>query len=87
MNIPKSLPHGASISAKTKMSTWSSVCASCDRIHSPEGWRKPASGELDHSQITHDICPDCIRDLYPSYAHIADQLSARTPKPNQRRYS
>ncbi len=85
MKNPK-LVHRVSNPEKTNVRPWNSVCASCDRVHSLKGWHKPAPGELNHSQITHDICPDCIRQLYPSYAHIADQLVTQASAHDRRRY-
>ena len=47
------------------------ICASCKSIRNPmEDWL-PIEHYLQqiHSvQFTHDICPDCIRQLYPKYA-------------------
>lgn len=59
---------------------WISVCAGCGRIYGSQSWRKAMRGELSNVEITHDICPDCIRLLYPNYAQVADRLMQQNIK-------
>ena len=65
-----SSPSGAS----RNLRDWISVCAHCERIRAAGSWRLPEPGEYEGAIFTHDICPDCIRQLYPKYARIADRL-------------
>ena len=47
------------------------ICASCKKIRDDEGsWKGLERYIMDHSdaQFSHDICPDCIRKLYPELA-------------------
>jgi PAS domain S-box-containing protein len=44
------------------------ICASCKKIRDDEGsWKGLERYIMDHSdaQFSHDICPDCMRRLYP----------------------
>ncbi|MDO3408622.1 hypothetical protein QWJ34_02465 [Saccharibacillus sp. CPCC 101409] len=51
-------------------------CAVCGRVRvKGGGWSAPA-GKQELSVSTHDICPECMRRLYPQFAHIADRLQA-----------
>ena len=48
------------------------ICASCKNIHDGNGhWEKIESYVQRHSdaEFSHGICPECIRLLYPEYAH------------------
>jgi hypothetical protein len=47
------------------------ICASCKKIRDDEGsWKGLERYIMDHSdaQFSHDICPDCMRKLYPDFA-------------------
>jgi hypothetical protein len=47
------------------------ICASCKSIRNPQDEWMTIEHFLKHQlslQFTHDICPDCIRQLYPQYA-------------------
>ena len=47
------------------------ICASCKKIRDDEGsWNGLERYIMDHSdaQFSHDICPDCMRKLYPDLA-------------------
>ena len=47
------------------------ICASCKKIRDDKGsWKGLERYIMDHSdaQFSHDICPDCIRRLYPELA-------------------
>lgn len=49
------------------------MCAVCKRIRdSQDKWNSPESYLQQHLHVefTHDICPDCIRRLYPQYSMI-----------------
>ncbi|CAM3486563.1 MULTISPECIES: hypothetical protein [Saccharibacillus] len=61
---------------------WIVICAHCSQIRRPDGWRIPAFGECNGAVLTHDICPDCIRALYPQYASVADRLHRDGMLPN-----
>ncbi len=54
--------------------SWTAACARCSRIYHEGKWIHPDSHKSRNAVLTHDICPDCIRILYPNYAHIADIL-------------
>lgn len=46
------------------------ICASCKSIRVGQTW-VPVEQYLQaqlHTELTHDICPDCIHTLYPQYA-------------------
>lgn len=46
------------------------ICASCKKIRDDAGsWKGLERYIMDHSdaQFSHDICPDCMRKLYPDY--------------------
>ncbi|OWR32965.1 hypothetical protein CDO73_00160 [Saccharibacillus sp. O23] len=58
----------------SRLGDWLSACAHCERIRLADGWRRPEPGECEDATLTHDICPDCIRQLYPKYARIANRL-------------
>jgi len=66
-------PIDRSIAPKGPLS-WTCVCAHCERIRRTEGWRSPEPGECEGTVLTHDLCPDCIRELYPGYAAVANRL-------------
>ena len=47
------------------------ICASCKKIRDDKGsWKGLERYIMDHSdaQFSHDICPDCMRKLYPDLA-------------------
>ncbi|MCM3127641.1 MULTISPECIES: hypothetical protein [unclassified Paenibacillus] len=51
------------------------ICAVCKRIRDEEDeWNTVESfvEKHTHAEFTHDICPECIRKLYPQYARILD---------------
>ncbi|WP_042198279.1 hypothetical protein [Paenibacillus camerounensis] len=52
------------------------ICASCKSVRSSlEEWitvERFLHAQLS-LQFTHDICPDCIRQLYPQYAGVLNQ--------------
>ncbi|WP_379132441.1 hypothetical protein [Paenibacillus sp. sgz500958] len=56
-----------------KQQTFLPICASCKSIRDDrEQWvriEKFMQQQLS-VQLTHDICPECIRQLYPQYAHV-----------------
>jgi len=48
------------------------ICASCKKIRDDKGyWEEVESYIHDHSDVefTHGICPDCMQELYPEFAH------------------
>ncbi|WP_410770033.1 PAS domain-containing protein [Fontibacillus sp. BL9] len=53
------------------------ICAVCKKIKDEEEQWSPIEEYLikhTHAEFTHDICPDCIRLLYPKYSSILDRL-------------
>ncbi len=55
------------------------ICASCKSIHDGHGhWEKIESYVQRHTEaeFSHSICPDCVRRLYPDYAHAMNQPDA-----------
>jgi hypothetical protein len=53
------------------------ICASCKKIRDDKGdWKQMESYISDHSEalFSHDICPECIRILYPEqYGDLFDK--------------
>ena len=48
------------------------ICANCKKIRDDKGyWAEVDSYIRDHSdaEFTHGICPDCMLELYPEFAH------------------
>ena len=46
------------------------ICASCKKIRDDKGyWQSVENYISAHSeaQFSHDICPDCMKKLYPAY--------------------
>lgn len=51
------------------------MCAVCKRIRDDADIWNSIESFLEkhtHAEFTHDICPDCIRRLYPKYSSILD---------------
>lgn len=54
------------------------ICAVCKRIKDDEYLWNAIEHFLEkhtHAEFTHDICPDCIRRLYPKYSSALDHPS------------
>lgn len=52
------------------------ICAVCKQIKDEqENWNSIEEYLMKHThaEFTHDICPECIRLLYPQYSSILDQ--------------
>lgn len=48
------------------------ICCSCKKIRDDEGYWNQVEKYLEkHSEVefTHGMCPDCMKKLYPQYAH------------------
>lgn len=51
------------------------ICSYCKKIRDDqEGWRLMEEYVSAHSdaQFSHGICPECLKELYPHYAHKVD---------------
>ncbi|MWV44423.1 hypothetical protein GRF59_12360 [Paenibacillus sp. HJL G12] len=51
------------------------ICAVCKRIRDEHDIWNSVESFLEkhtHAEFTHDICPDCIRRLYPKYSSVLD---------------
>ncbi|MGF7046513.1 hypothetical protein J2T13_000989 [Paenibacillus sp. DS2015] len=51
------------------------ICAVCKNIRNEEDLWKSIESFLEkhtYAEFTHDICPDCIRRLYPQYSSILE---------------
>ena len=51
------------------------ICARCKKVRDDQGyWQDVELYIRDHTDIdiSHGICPDCFRELYPDYADIVD---------------
>jgi len=51
------------------------MCASCKKIRDDKGyWNQLEAYISDHSEadFSHGICPECVKELYPEYAHKFD---------------
>jgi len=51
------------------------MCASCKKIRDDKGyWNQLEAYISDHSEadFSHGICPECVKKLYPEYAHAFD---------------
>ncbi|MCM3783613.1 hypothetical protein M3231_11550 [Neobacillus mesonae] len=67
--------HNASSHIKT-LHGMLPICAVCKRIRDEQDeWNTVESfvERHTHAEFTHDICPECIRKLYPQYSKIFDQ--------------
>jgi hypothetical protein len=53
------------------------ICAACKRVKETDEWIDIEIYLKKHTyaDFTHDICPSCIRRLYPDYAYILDRPS------------
>ncbi|PQP82834.1 hypothetical protein C0Q44_15745 [Paenibacillus sp. PCH8] len=54
------------------------ICAVCKHIKDEEDCWNSVESYLEkhtHAEFTHDICPECIRRLYPKYSNILDKRS------------
>ena len=54
------------------------ICAVCKQIKDEEEHWNSVESYLEkhtHAEFTHDICPECIRRLYPKYSNILDKHS------------
>lgn len=52
------------------------ICAVCKSIRDEEDLWNSVENFLEkhtHAEFTHDICPDCIRRLYPKYSSVLDR--------------
>lgn len=52
------------------------ICAVCKKIKDEQRIWTPIEIYLSHHtsvEFTHDICPDCIRQLYPKYSSVFDK--------------
>jgi CheY-like chemotaxis protein len=52
------------------------VCASCRRIRDEDGSWSPLEDYMTkrmETQVTHGLCPECIRKLYPAYADTLEE--------------
>ena len=64
------------------------VCASCKKIRDDQGYWQAVDAYIVKQglgQVSHGICPDCIRKLYPSFAEeILAEISNHTESPHAR---
>lgn len=46
------------------------VCASCKKVSDENGWKclEKYIGDNSEVELTHTICPECLKKLYPKYA-------------------
>ncbi|MDR0269872.1 PAS domain-containing protein [Paenibacillus sp.] len=54
------------------------ICAVCKKIRDEHDIWNTVESFLEkhtHAEFTHDICPECIRRLYPKYSSILDGTS------------
>ncbi len=52
------------------------MCASCKKIRNDQGYWQQVDhyiSEYAGVDITHGICPDCLKTLYPEYCGTEDQ--------------
>lgn len=48
---------------------WTAVCCWCGRIRIEGEWKEDIEGICEGNEnLTHGICPDCIRTYYPEIA-------------------
>ena len=62
------------------------VCASCKKIRDDQGYWAAVDAYIVKQglgNVSHSICPDCIRQLYPSFAEeiLAEVAKAERPPP------
>lgn len=51
------------------------ICAVCKHVHNEQIWQ-PVESYLENRmpiEFTHDICPSCIRRLYPGYSSVLER--------------
>ncbi|MFC7681272.1 hypothetical protein [Paenibacillus sp. GCM10028914] len=56
------------------------ICAVCKHVRTVEDW-EPVESYLESRiavEFTHDICPSCIRRLYPKYSSLFDESRTAT---------
>ncbi len=59
------------------------MCACCKKIRDDKGyWNQLEAYISDHSEadFSHGICPDCVKEHYPKYAHAFDSYEKSRPK-------
>ena len=51
------------------------MCASCKRVRDGERWQPVEVYLARHGEvsISHDVCPECVRELYPDYVDALPQ--------------
>ena len=51
------------------------MCASCKRIRDGERWEAVEVYLQRHGEVSvsHDVCPQCVRELYPDYVDVLAQ--------------
>lgn len=62
------------------------ICANCKKIRDDKGyWNQIESYIKQHSEadFSHGICPDCLRELYPEFSHLADENLPKDPLENK----
>jgi hypothetical protein len=55
------------------------ICASCKKVRDDNGyWHQMEIYLRDHSQteLSHGLCPDCVKKLYPNYLKKPEQDTA-----------
>ena len=59
------------------------ICASCKKIRDDKGfWHQVEVYIRDHSdaELSHSLCPDCAKQLYPGYANRASTPCQGSPE-------
>lgn len=54
------------------------ICSSCKKIRDDQGYWDQVEkyiAQHSHAKLSHGICPDCMKELYPSIHHDHDELS------------
>lgn len=68
IRLERALSHSCSLHGHVP------ICAVCKHVRKGEGW-EPVESYLESRtsiEFTHDICPSCIRRLYPKYSSVFD---------------
>lgn len=58
------------------------ICSSCKKIRDDKGyWKRLEAYIYEHTdaQLSHGLCPDCVKKLYPSYA--SKEMTKDRPQP------
>ncbi|MBI5094579.1 MAG: hypothetical protein HZB26_19365 [Candidatus Hydrogenedentes bacterium] len=83
---PSVLPTDRTLT-KTLLGVIVPICSSCHRVRDDGGnWKALANRPRGDSltALSHSICPDCMRLLYPNFIRDGDGVHDRDPRASAR---